>query len=769
MKLLLLILIGSCFQFAFSQNAYIQVRLVKREGGPMANTQIKLKETISQKEEISTTNFQGVAVFNLTSGDEWRMSVEEMKDFKSIYMPKSGSMQSSMIITYDPRLLQMKQHPEYSRDSLNFKEINQKGKRYLKASPGNCLVILKFRNERLTPITSRSVTLVSPKTETKYLGRTNSIGEVRFNIPTGDLYQIDIHTDDFISYVDIPDQQTENISLKILYQPTTIREENVNDTITQDVPLKMRQGTTGSVLVELHCSNPDGYAAANEMVYLNKLRDSIVYKAQTDKYGVARFLLPASHKYMIHFDYERDADVVDLIRNFGGGFSLYRKLVVYRVNRALAFPEEFIPDTSELFIEEFNTFLVRQFPKPKNGIVGITPSFIGKVNSNSKEAILEIGISSLEKNMIKGLNSTPHNLCFVLDVSGSMAGYDRIESLQHALCKFVEKLSSKDKVSLVSFNDEPTMNIPSKAIGAKKELIEEINGLNADGGTNIYDGLEMGYKEILKNYNSKAVNRTILLSDGYGSKPVPDILKMSKKYNSKGAELTTIGVGQSFNYPLLKSLSSAKGGLFQYAGRSEEIFDVFANELERLVKPVASECTIEVEYNSKIVYKKLYGYDVRKQDKNSLGIDIGNVFPGLNTLALIEFDLDKPTKEIEQEPVIIRFSYKDLISNTVKTQEHKIALEWEDSDGSTDLFYEDEQKKLYALAVANQTMKIMSDLYSQNKLKLAYRKLKAGSKKVNKITQNMLDEDISIARGKLFEYERAFERLFKKKGISDYK
>lgn len=751
-----------------AQSAYLQVRVMKREGGPYADAVIVMKEVRSGIEKKAKTNFQGVAVLLLEGGNEWKMSVDEMHAFKSVYMPKEGRIESKMVVTYDPQLLEFKRHPQHSRDTIVFREVSQKGKRYLKADEGNSLVILKIRNEQLAPITSRTVSLVSIKTATVYLGRTNSIGEVRFNVPKDDIYEIDIHTDKFISYATVPQDAGEEVKMKILYEPTTIRETAVNDTISQSVPKSMHQGTSGRVLVDLYCANSEGFGAAGETVWLNKIGDSIVYKATTNETGLARFLLPDSEKYMIQFEYQKNVDVIDLVRNYGGGMGLYRKKVMYRINRALAYPEEFIPDTNELFLEEYSNFLTRQFPKPTKAYVGILPSFIAKVNSTSKEAILEIGISSVDKEQLKSASNAPHNLCFVLDVSGSMAGYERIESLQEALIQFTGKLSSTDKVALVTFNDEPKLNITSKPLGTKTAFQKEIRDLFADGGTNILDGLELGYKEILKNYSPKSVNRVVLLSDGYGSRPVPDILKMSGKYNDKGAEITTIGVGRDFNYPLLKSLSTAQGGFFYYAGRSAKIFDAFGAELERLIKPIASDCTIEVEYNSKVVYRQLYGYSASKKGNNTVQIDIGSVFPGLNSLALIKFELDTPTKEIEEEPLIIRFTYKDLTSNTIKSEEHTVALEWEDSEGDTELFYEEEPKKLYALAVANQTLKIMSDLYSQNKLKEAYRKLKTGNKTVEKLTEGMLSEEIIIARGKLQQYKAAFERLFKKKGITDY-
>lgn len=760
---ILLFILSITFSTLSAQMAQVKVRVLKRGGTPFADMPVVMKEKKTGIEKSAITNFQGIAVFTLQGGEEWSMSIKEMENFKTVYMPKEGTQQSSFMIVYDPLLLKRKQKPLYSRDTITFSEENQKGKRYTQATEGNTIVQLIIRNTKLSPITSRTVTLVSFKDKKKYIGRTNSIGEVRFNVPQNDTYEVDIHTDDFVTYIDVPDDG-QVVKMKLFYQPTTTRETNVNDTITQDIMRSMREGTTGRVLVELHCKSSEGILLRNEYVWLNKIKDSIIYKAKTNQNGVARFLLPSSYKYMIHFEFQRDVDVVDLIRNYSGAFSLHRQLLTYRVNRALSHPEEFIPDTSELFIEEYTSFLTRQFSRPAKGPVGIHPKFIAKVNPESKEAVLEIGISSLSREEIAKTktNAAPHNLCFVVDISGSMAGYDRIESLQEAMKIFVDKLATNDKVSLVAFNDDPEMVIPSQKAGNKTAIKKEITDLYANGGTNIYRGLEMGYKEIQKNYSPNSVNRVVLLSDGYGSVPVKDVLSMSKKYNDKGLGITTIGVGTGFNYPLMKSLSTAEGGMFYYASRSKTIFNAFAYELDRLINPVADECTIEIEYNSKIVYKILYGYEGKKHGGNKVDFNIGKIFPGMNSLAMVKFGLDKPTKEIENEPIIVRFSYKDLNTQKTVTEEHFLKLEWMEGDGTHELFYETEQQKLYILAVANQTMKVMSDLYTVGEIKKAYQELKSGNKHIKKLSKNLLDEDVDKVKYQLDLYQTAFERLLSK-------
>ena len=120
----------------------------------------------------------------------------------------------------------------------------------------------------------------------------------------------------------------------------------------------------------------------------------------------------------------------------------------------------------------------------------------------------------------------------MLDRSGSMSG-ENIDMLKAAMEKFIHKLRPQDKVSLVFFNSE-------SALASKQELVNKPNLLNlvaaltASGGTNIYDGLKMGYEQVSSTFEANSTNRVILLTDGYGSKPIDFILEQSEKYFKKG-------------------------------------------------------------------------------------------------------------------------------------------------------------------------------------------------------------------------------------------
>jgi hypothetical protein len=87
----------------------------------------------------------------------------------------------------------------------------------------------------------------------------------------------------------------------------------------------------------------------NEDVYLQMLKSNKVYRAKTNSKGEAYFLLPNKRKYMVHFRYQKDVDVLNYLDMQGiasaeGNFT-------YLPNPKLQFPEKFIPTPKDLFVK----------------------------------------------------------------------------------------------------------------------------------------------------------------------------------------------------------------------------------------------------------------------------------------------------------------------------------------------------------------------------------------------------------------------------------
>jgi Ca-activated chloride channel family protein len=166
------------------------------------------------------------------------------------------------------------------------------------------------------------------------------------------------------------------------------------------------------------------------------------------------------------------------------------------------------------------------------------------------------------------------NVVLVIDSSGSMLAKDfepnRMEAAKESAISFIDQLSLKDLVGVISFSDSP--KIVSFLTNDKNKAIEKTKTIVASGGTAIGDGLAFGVDMVSSVPNKKKL--VILLSDGEqttGQISIDDAISYAK---SKEVIVYTIGVGSNQNVVLGYDWF----GRPQYAKLDEESLKKIAQE-----------------------------------------------------------------------------------------------------------------------------------------------------------------------------------------------
>jgi Ca-activated chloride channel family protein len=199
------------------------------------------------------------------------------------------------------------------------------------------------------------------------------------------------------------------------------------------------------------------------------------------------------------------------------------------------------------------------------------------------------------------LERKPLNLVVVVDRSGSMLEENRIGFARQGLHTLIDELAEGDRLALVTYNDEvrvrATLSEPSDA-AALHAIVDE---LSADGGTNIHDGLRDGFELALEAFDPERQNRVLLISDGLATIGITDDLSiqaMADRYLSDGIGLTTIGVGLDFNVALMRGLAERGAGSFYFLEDASAIAEVFREELDTFVTPIALGVELQVAAES---------------------------------------------------------------------------------------------------------------------------------------------------------------------------
>ena len=728
-----------------------ELRVTNTKGQPDSGREVVFVETSTFERLVFKTNSSGELSLTFDHGKIWLGSVGEMRNCIEIDVSFGGRGNRTM--TYDPVAWERENQVLPDRRTIAFTEVDQNHlSSREKPTSSETVLNLILQDQQRKSYSKVEVALVCFETATKYVSKTDATGKATFKLPINQNYEIDVDGVESLKYIDLGSRAMTQ-SMHIMYQPRTFTEKKDDRFIVQNVP----EGTKPSsshARVKLKIRK-DYDKAINEDVYVRMLQSNKVYKAKTNDQGEVTFMLPIRAQYAVDFKYQRSADFIDLTKVKGIAFQ--NMGVNYIVDPRLANIEEFIPGVDELVEYDMHSFVHAQFPEPTVNDVDFQLKWGNKFNKNSKEALLEVGMRVKSKMTRK--SSDPLNICFVVDKSGSMSGEDRIGQLKKSLIKFVEQLSPDDMVSIVVFESNATLAVPAAKLKNKKAVIDIIHAIQAGGGTNIYSGMVMGFEEVKKLKTAHSINRVILLTDGYGSTPPEEVIAEAKKHIAGGIELSCVGVGIDYNQELLSLLSSAGGGILHLASTSAGIDEVFQRELESILYPMAKEATLTVRYNDKIVYRQLYGYANEKVTPGKMNVQIPHLFPGLSQMALIKFDLIHPTKAIVNEKVVVTLEYTDAVTHKPVKIEKKISPEWTDATGELDMAIDMEHKKVLAVAIANQSLKQMSNSFESGNNEAAKAALESAISQLQNLFPNATPSELLAVVDQLQVYVDAFQLL----------
>jgi TolB-like protein len=246
------------------------------------------------------------------------------------------------------------------------------------------------------------------------------------------------------------------------------------------------------------------------------------------------------------------------------------------------------------------------YPKPE-GQVGVTFTTGNRLMSTGGgEALLHIGIQAGEMEFD---DLPPMNLAFVIDKSGSMNVADKMGWVVDAFDIFIEQVRDIDFVSLIVFDSSAKVIYPSTSMSSRAKRLrfkQAVHTIYADGGTNLVDGLELGYQQVMANYRSDYTNRVLFLTDGVGDSG--GILRMAEEYKELGINVSTIGVGQDFDLDLMVNLAKAGGGSSRFISDRTEMEGIFGSELDRMVVPAAKDLLMSLTLPSGFEVLETWGY-----------------------------------------------------------------------------------------------------------------------------------------------------------------
>ncbi len=181
----------------------------------------------------------------------------------------------------------------------------------------------------------------------------------------------------------------------------------------------------------------------------------------------------------------------------------------------------------------------------------------------------------------------PANFCLVVDRSGSMEGA-KMENMKKAVAEALTRMTGSDRMSVVIFDDEVEVLVPSRPVTDPAEIARAVGGIVPRGGTQIGQALRKGMEEVDKTATDGLVSRILLLTDGQTWGDEGECKTVAQEAGEKGISITTAGIGEEWNENLLLEIADLSRGMAHWIRTPEEIASCFQGEMTGMRSVLAS-------------------------------------------------------------------------------------------------------------------------------------------------------------------------------------
>ena len=300
-----------------------------------------------------------------------------------------------------------------------------------------------------------------------------------------------------------------------------------------------------------------------------------------------------------------------------------------------------LPPAGAVRIEEMVNYFHYQYPQPLNNEPFSINTEIADAPWNKDHKLVLIG---LQGKKIPAENLPASNLVFLIDVSGSMQGPERIGLVKASMKMLVDQLREQDKVSIVVYAGAAGLVLPTTNGGNTTKIKEAIDNLEAGGSTAGGAGIKLAYKTAKENFVPQGNNRVILCTDGdfnVGESSDDAMERLIEEERKSGVFLTVLGYGMgNYQDAKMQKLADKGNGNHAYIDGITEAKKVLVNEFGGTLFTIAKDVKLQIEFNpAKVKGYRLLGYENRmlaKEDFNNDKKDAGELGSGHTVTALYE-------------------------------------------------------------------------------------------------------------------------------------
>ncbi|MEM1040107.1 MAG: VWA domain-containing protein [Pseudomonadota bacterium] len=311
-----------------------------------------------------------------------------------------------------------------------------------------------------------------------------------------------------------------------------------------------------------------------------------------------------------------------------------------RVRRSLL--DGILPSRDVVRVEEMINYFDYDYPVPESREAPFKPTItVMPTPWSAGTQLMHVGIKGFD---VPQEERPRANLVFLLDVSGSMRGPDRLPLLVKSFRLLLQKLQADDTISIVTYAGAAGTVLKPTKVSDRATIFAALDRLQAGGGTAGAAGIEQAYALAAQNFVEGGLNRVMLATDGDFNVGIsdPDALKqfIGKKRDT-GIYLSIFGFGKgNTNDALMQSLAQNGNGQASYIDTLAEAQKVLVEQAGGTLFPIATDVKFQMEFNpAAIAEYRLIGYETRalkREDFNNDTVDAGDIGSGHSVTAIYE-------------------------------------------------------------------------------------------------------------------------------------